>query len=98
MQGLDLIPAISLRLVAECFDHGRKHDSGAEPGWTKRDPEYYQAKASRHYQRYMYGTFYDKDSGLPHLAHVASNVLILLALELRRRLVSDIHNQTSTST
>lgn len=83
----DLIPPRALSAVADVFTHGTKHDKpGARtPGFMnlKGATRLYTASLFRHWEAWRGGQRTDPDSGLPHLAHVASNAIILLALELR---------------
>ena len=87
----DLIPPEVLRLVADAFTHGTKHDQkGKEPGWI-RVPEWrahYTGALMRHFEAWRGGEWLDKDSKLPHLALTITNGIILLALELRARRTS----------
>jgi len=82
----DLIPPRVLALIADVFTHGTKHDKPRDrtPGYlkVKNAKGLYTQALFRHWEAWRGGERLD-ESGLPHLAHVASNAIILLALELR---------------
>lgn len=79
---LDLIPADALRAVAQVMTMGaaKYGERNFERGmlWSKA-----LGPLLRHVNARQLGEKYDKESGLPHLAHAACNVLFLLAYELR---------------
>lgn len=56
---------------------------GSPDNWkTIDDPiTRYKAAAMRHFEAYRKGEFYDKESGYPHLWHVACNIMFLIDLE-----------------
>jgi hypothetical protein len=78
-----LIPADALGCIAELLtDAAREH---GDNGWARLDnatQRYYDA-LWRHVLEYGQGVRRDAKSGYPVLAHIASNALFLLALELR---------------
>lgn len=74
----DLVPWSAARTVAEVLTFGAiKHGDVA---WrSQADPEsIYFAKAMRHLIAWRTGSKNDSESGLPHLAHAACNLLFLL--------------------
>lgn len=82
----DLIPPVALKLIADVLTQGAaKH---GDMGWTT-NPDWkrqYTAALFRHWEEYRAGVWLNPDGGLPHLAHVGANALILLAAELADRL------------
>jgi hypothetical protein len=77
---LSLVPPILIRAVGTVMTHGA--EKYGEGNWRNVEPERYRDALARHYCEYMedpYGI--DKDSGLPHLYHLACNVAFLLDLE-----------------
>jgi hypothetical protein len=86
---LDLIPAWAMEQVGKVFSFGAtKHtirdDAGAVivdgcNNWRKgADWEVPLASLERHLNAFKRGEDYDKDSGLLHIAHLATNALFLL--------------------
>lgn len=77
---LALVPPALIRAVGAVMTHGaKKYGVG---NWKKVEVERYRHAMARHYCDYLedpYGV--DKDSGLPHLYHLACNVAFLLELE-----------------
>lgn len=83
----DLVPPEALRLIADVLTRGaEKHDrpEDKQPGWFRNQDweRQYTAALMRHFESWRGGEWLDA-SGLPHLAHVGANALILLALALR---------------
>lgn len=77
---LDLVPAEIIEAVGAVATHGA--EKYGEGNWRKVEPKRYRAALMRHicaWLRDPYGK--DKDSGLPHLYHIACNVAFLLALD-----------------
>ncbi len=76
---IDLVPADALLKVAEIFTFGAKkydaenwrHGEGLEWG------RLYSA-SQRHLAAWLLGEDFDGESGLPHLAHAATNLFMLL--------------------
>lgn len=87
----DLIPPGALALVADVFTYGTKHDKprALVPGFMRipvqRGIHLYRQALFRHWEAWRGGQDLDPGSGLPHLAHVASNAIILLALTQRAK-------------
>lgn len=79
---LDLLPFDALESVAQVMAWGAAEhgDCNWELGMSSRRVF---AAASRHLWSWFKGEDFDKASGLPHLAHCATNVLFLLAYQLR---------------
>jgi hypothetical protein len=49
--------------------------------WKKVEPERYKDALYRHWLAYLEGEIYDKESGLPHLWHLATNAAFLIDME-----------------
>lgn len=79
-QRLDLLPFDALLDVGRVLTHGAaKYPAD---NWRKcSEPRRYLGAALRHLFAHATGERMDPDSGLPHLAHAACNVLFLLALD-----------------
>lgn len=78
----DLLPYDAIARVVDVFTHGaRKYGVG---NWERgiAFPRLF-AATMRHLVARVGGTRIDPDSGLPHLAHAAANVLMALALDER---------------
>lgn len=78
----DLMPPQALNEVAKVFTYGvekyapRNWEAGMD--WGRLF-----AAAQRHLWAFWDGEDYDAESGLPHLAHAAWNVLALLTYQLK---------------
>jgi hypothetical protein len=79
---LDLLPNDALRSVAEVLTHGIK--KYAERNW-ERGMQWSKVYGPllRHLNAWAEGEVIDRESGQPHMAHVACNALFLLTYELR---------------
>ena len=79
----DLLPWTAIRWAAKVMAFGvGKHGIDvwrSEPIWHQ------QAAMMRHFSEYMEGNYYDKETGLPALAHMVCRALFLLALEERKK-------------
>ena len=77
---LALVPPILIKAVGTVMTHGaNKYGVGK---WKNVEPDRYRNAMMRHLCEYLenpHGN--DKDSGLPHLWHLACNVAFLLELE-----------------
>lgn len=73
-----LLPGDALLLVAKVFTDGAAV-YGAH-NWRHVAPERYTDALARHVCKYLAGESHDAESGSPHMAHIAANALILLAL------------------
>lgn len=79
---LELIPTELIQGVGEVLTFGaQKYEAY---NWRKFKPEDHKrlvGAAMRHLEAYRGGEYLDPESGLPHLAHVATNMGFLLALD-----------------
>lgn len=75
----DLVPPSAIKALAEVYTFGaRKYKPN---NWKLcAEPEKYLAALMRHLEAYRAGEELDKDSGLPHLAHLLTNAANLLEL------------------
>ncbi len=80
----DLLPPKALGLLVDCLTYGaKKYD---DYNWRKDggiDPNRLFAATQRHLWAWKEGEANDKESGLPHLAHAATNLLMMLDLACR---------------
>lgn len=77
---LALVPSAIIRAVGRVMTHGA--EKYGKNSWRDVDPERYSHALMRHICEWLddpYGV--DKDSGLPHLWHIACNVAFLLELD-----------------
>ena len=75
----DLLPYFPLRLAAKVMALGiGKHPLNT---WKSESKWHQQAALMRHFSEYMEGNYYDKETGLPALAHCLCRLLFLIALE-----------------
>lgn len=75
-----LMPPEVLRQVAEVFTFGV--DKYSKNDWQKKcDFDFWLDKIYRHLNEYQSGNYLDKESDLPHLAHMIADAMILAALE-----------------
>ena len=88
---LTLVPRGIIRAIAMVRMYGlQKYRATGEHGWRKVSTERYRDAAFRHFVAYLddpHGR--DKESGLPHLWHLACNVAFLCELE-------DLHETTGS--
>lgn len=81
---LALVPPILIKAVGTVMTYGA--DKYGVGKWKNVDPDRYRNAMMRHLCEYLenpHGN--DKDSGLPHLWHLACNVAFLLELEKEER-------------
>lgn len=82
---LDLLPWDAIDCVGDVLTYGIQKYPKPEENWrvnsTEEDIPRYKAAMLRHYSAMMQGETRDPESGLPHMAHIATNSLFLLALE-----------------
>ena len=82
---LDLLPWRALDLVGDVLTYGIKKYPNPKENWlvnsTQEDIPRYRAALLRHTSARAQGEIFDKESGLPHDAHIATNSLFILALE-----------------
>lgn len=86
---LHLIPPVAMNEIALVMKNGA--DKYGEYNWrvTKVHTSTYYAAMLRHLTAYFEGEDCDKESGKPHLAHVAASVCILLDAESKSCLIDD---------
>ncbi|MCI4435428.1 MAG: hypothetical protein JHC33_01275 [Ignisphaera sp.] len=81
----DLMPFDALDYVAKVLTYGIKKYPNPVENWrmnsVKADISRYKAALLRHYSAMAQGEILDPESGLPHMAHIATNSLFILALE-----------------
>ena len=81
----DLLPPKALGLLVDCLTYGAKKYYD-DYNWRKDggiDPNRLFAATQRHLWAWKEGEVLDKESGLPHLAHAATNLLMMLDLACR---------------
>lgn len=81
---MDLLPFDALEEVAKVLTFGAKKYT--ENGWQKVEnaDARYRAAMLRHYCADQSGDKYDKESGLLHAAHMATNALFVLWYEIQK--------------
>lgn len=75
-----LVPASLVLAVAKVREYGCKKYKDPD-NWRKVEPQRYKDALYRHFLAYLSGEKCDKESGLPHLWHMACNVAFLVELE-----------------
>ena len=75
-----LVPVSLIRAVAEIREYGCRKYHDPE-NWRKVEPQRYRDALYRHWMAYLEGEEVDKESGLPHLWHLACNVAFLIEME-----------------
>ena len=75
-----LVPVSLVEAVAEIREYGCRKYHDPE-NWRKVEPQRYRDALYRHWMAYLKGEKLDKESGLPHLHHLACNVAFLIELE-----------------
>ena len=75
-----LVPVSLIRAVTAVREHGTKK-YGSPENWRKVEPQRYRDALYRHWMDYLAGETVDKESGLPHLWHLACNVAFLIEME-----------------
>lgn len=81
---LALVPSAIIRAVGRVMTHGA--EKYGKNSYRDVDPERYRHALMRHICEWLddpYGV--DKDSGLPHLEHIACNVAFLLELDKEKK-------------
>jgi len=73
-----LVPPRALLAVAECFTYGAEKYPGNDFRQVENAYQRYDDAARRHMNAADQGEIIDPESGLPHLAHAASNLLMQL--------------------
>lgn len=78
---LDLVFPILIEEVGRVRTYGTQKYGDSENWKTIANPiQRYTAAAMRHFEAFRKGEFIDPESGLPHLAHCACNLMFLLEL------------------
>ena len=80
---LSLVPRQIIYDIARIREYGNaKYPEGGPDNWKKVEIERYRDAAFRHFLAYLDNPKgVDKESGLPHLAHLACNIAFLCELE-----------------
>ena len=79
---LELIPTELIEEVGKVLTYGaHKYAPNAWRKAKKSELHRFVGAAMRHLEEYRKGNYFDDESGLPHLAHLATNVAFLLALD-----------------
>lgn len=75
-----LVPVSLVLAVAAVRGYGTVK-YGSPENWRKVSPERYRDALYRHWLAYLGGEKNDKESGLPHLWHLATNAAFLIEME-----------------
>lgn len=75
-----LVPVSLIKAVTEVREYGCKKYNDPE-NWRDVEPQRYRDALYRHWLAYLSGEELDKESGLPHLWHLACNVAFLIEME-----------------
>lgn len=75
-----LVPASLIEAVAAIREYGCSKYNDPE-NWKRVEPERYRDALYRHLLAYLKGEKNDKESGLPHLWHLACNAAFLIEME-----------------
>ncbi|NMA23550.1 MAG: hypothetical protein GX938_08625 [Spirochaetales bacterium] len=83
---LSLVPSEIIRCIAAIREYGQEKYGEQADHWDEVEIERYRDAAYRHLLNYIDNPDkgIDKESGLPHLWHLACNVAFLCELEKRR--------------
>lgn len=86
---MDLLPWDALDDVGDILTYGINKYPKPEENWRVNskpdDLKRYEAALTRHLSAHMQGMKLDEESGLPHMAHIATNALFILALSKKYR-------------
>lgn len=83
---LELIPTELIEGVGRVLTFGaQKYEAENWRNFTEADFPRLVGASMRHMEKYRRGEVFDPESGLPHLAHLATNLGFLLALDKRNR-------------
>lgn len=74
-----LVPVSLIKAVTAVREYGCKKYNDPE-NWRKVEPQRYVDALYRHWLAYLGGEILDKESGLPHLWHLACNVAFLIEM------------------
>ena len=84
---LDLLPWDAIDEVGKVLTYGVNKYPKPEENWRvnskPEDIKRYKAAILRHFSRIEQGELVDPESGLEHMAHIATNALFIIALEKR---------------
>ena len=75
-----LVPVSLIKAVTAIMEYGCKKYHDPE-NWRKVEPQRYRDALYRHWLAYLGGEETDKESGLPHLWHLACNVAFLIEFQ-----------------
>jgi hypothetical protein len=81
---MDLLPFDALAEIGKVLTFGAKKYSDNSWQNLENGQARYSAAMLRHYAAIQSGEIIDKESGLPHAAHMATNAMFLLWLELHK--------------
>lgn len=80
----DLLPFDAVDEVVRVLNYGVNKYPKPEENWRynslQEDIKRYEAALLRHMSLHMQGKLIDKNSGLPHMAQIATNALFIIAL------------------
>jgi hypothetical protein len=78
-----LLPFGAVDQIVKVLTYGaKKYDRF---NWQYVEDARYQAAAMRHFSSYMQGEKYDPESGIHHLAHMATSILFLIQKDIDRQ-------------
>lgn len=75
-----LVPVSLIKAVTEVREYGCKKYNAPE-NWRDVETQRYRDALYRHWLAYLGGETVDKESGLPHLWHLACNAAFLIEME-----------------
>lgn len=75
-----LVPSSIIMAITEIREYGTQKYGDPE-NWRQVEPERYKDALYRHWLAYLDGEEYDRESGYPHLWHMATNVAFLIEME-----------------
>lgn len=82
---LTLVPTEIIRAIAQVREHGATKYA-SDDNWKSVPNQHYRDAMYRHLLAYLDDPLaVDKESGLPHLYHLATNAAFLIALEHREK-------------
>ena len=81
----DLVPFDALDEVAKVLTFGIRKYPSPEENWrvnsSPEDIKRYEAALLRHMSEHMQGRELDDETGLSHMAHIATNAMFIIALK-----------------
>ena len=94
---LSLVPTEIINQIARVREYGiNKYPNGGPNNWKKVELDRYRDAAYRHLLAYIANPKgVDKESGLPHLAHLACNIAFLCELEALQKEEPETKDTTS---